>query len=132
MHLSAPSIHEAGQRRPLAYRGRSDSNYFFDQGYEAREYRRSLMLKTRFCELFGIEYPIVCAGMGGVALASLAAAVSDAGGLGTIALAGFSADGIHDQISAARKITTKPIVVNLLIPFLRPGTFEAQKRDQQV
>jgi len=46
------------------------------------------MLKTRFCELFGIEYPIVCAGMG-VALASLAAAVSEAGGLGTISLAGF-------------------------------------------
>ena len=83
------------------------------------------MLKTRFCELFGIEYPIVCAGMGGVALASLAAAVSEAGGLGTIALAGFSAKGIHDQIAAARKITAKPIVVNVLIPFLRPGTFEA-------
>jgi nitronate monooxygenase len=83
------------------------------------------MLKTRFCELFGIEYPIVCAGMGGVALANLAAAVAEAGGLGTIALAGFSAEGIHDQIAAARNITAKPIVVNQLIPFLRPGTFEA-------
>ncbi len=83
------------------------------------------MLKTRFSELFGIEYPIVCAGMGGVALAELAGAVSEAGGLGTIALAGFSANGIHEQIGAARKITSKPIVVNLLIPFLRPGTIEA-------
>src|SRR6267154_2387421 len=82
------------------------------------------MLTTRFCELFGIEYPIVCAGMGGVALADLAAAVSEAGGLGTIALAGFSAKGIHDQISAARRITAKPIVVNQLIPFLRPGILE--------
>ncbi len=83
------------------------------------------MLKTRFCELFEIEYPIVSAGMGGVALAGLAAAVSEAGGLGTIALAGFSQEGIHDQIAAARRITRKPIVVNLLIPFLRPGIFEA-------
>ncbi len=83
------------------------------------------MLKTRFCELFGIEYPIVSAGMGGVALAGLAAAVSEAGGLGTIALAGFSPEGIHDEIAAARRITRKPIVVNLLIPFLRPGIIEA-------
>ena len=46
------------------------------------------MLKTRLTELFGVEYPIVSAGMGGVALAELAAAVSNAGGIGTIALAG--------------------------------------------
>ncbi|MDO8432923.1 MAG: nitronate monooxygenase [Candidatus Binatus sp.] len=83
------------------------------------------MLKTRFCELFGIEYPIVSAGMGGVALAKLAAAVSEADGLGTIALAGISPSGIHDEIAAARKLTRKPIAVNLLIPFLRPGIFEA-------
>ena len=47
------------------------------------------MLKTQICELFGIEYPIISAGMGGVALAELAAAVSEAGGLGTIGLAAF-------------------------------------------
>ena len=86
------------------------------------------MLKTKFCDLFGIEYPIVCAGMGSVALANLAAAVSEAGGLGTIALAGFSADAIAAEIAAARKITAKPIVVNLLVPFLRPGIFEALAR----
>jgi NAD(P)H-dependent flavin oxidoreductase YrpB (nitropropane dioxygenase family) len=83
------------------------------------------MLKTKFCELFGIEYPIVCAGMGNIALANLAAAVSEAGGLGTIALPGFPPDAIVAEISAARKITAKPIVVNQLIPFLQPGLFEA-------
>jgi len=62
--------------------------------------------------------------MGSVARANLAAAVSEAGGLGTIALAGFSADEIGAEISIARKITAKPIAVNLLIPFLRPGIFE--------
>jgi nitronate monooxygenase len=82
------------------------------------------MLKTKFCELFGVEYPIVCAGMGAVALADLAAGVSEAGGLGTIALAGFPPEAIGAEISAARRITAKPIAVNLLIPFLRPGILE--------
>ena len=82
------------------------------------------MLKTKFCELFGVEYPIVCAGMGNIALANLAAAVSEAGGLGTIAMPGMSPDAMAAEVSAARKITSKPIVVNQLIPFLRPGIFE--------
>src|SRR5271155_2163302 len=83
------------------------------------------MLKTKFCELFGIEYPIVCAGMGTIALANLAAAVSEAGGLGTLALPGFPPDEIGAEIAAARRLTSKPIVVNQLIPFLQPGVFEA-------
>jgi NAD(P)H-dependent flavin oxidoreductase YrpB (nitropropane dioxygenase family) len=87
------------------------------------------MLRTRICDLFGIELPIVLAGMGGVALARLAAAVSDAGGLGTLALAGLSAEAIHDEIAAARQITGKPLAVNLLIPFLREGTLEALARE---
>ena len=83
------------------------------------------MLKTKFCELFGIEYPIVCAGMGNIALANLAGAVSEAGGLGTIAMPGTSPDAMAAEISAARKLTAKPIVVNQLIPFLRPGILES-------
>jgi len=43
-------------------------------------------MKTRITELLGIEYPIVCAGMSGVATPKLAAAVSNAGGLGIINL----------------------------------------------
>lgn len=83
------------------------------------------MLRTRICELLGIEVPIISAGMGGVALSNLAGAVSEAGGFGFIGLAGFSAAAIHHEVKAARKITKKPIGVNLLIPFLRPGTVEA-------
>jgi len=86
------------------------------------------MLKTRICDLLGIELPIVSAGMGGVALSRLAAAVSEAGGLGTIALAGFTPDAIHDEISAARGLTSKPIAVNLLVPFILPGVLEAVMR----
>lgn len=81
-------------------------------------------MKTRITELFGIEYPIVSAGMGGVALAELAAAVSDAGGIGTIALAGLAPEAIQNEIAAARKLTRKPLMVNLLVPFLRPGIVE--------
>ncbi len=79
------------------------------------------MLKTRLCELLGIEYPIVSAGMGGVAAADLAAAVSEAGGLGTLGLAAFGREGIQTEISAARAKTQKPLAANLLVPFLRPG-----------
>ncbi|MFI5353744.1 MAG: NAD(P)H-dependent flavin oxidoreductase [Candidatus Binatales bacterium] len=86
------------------------------------------MLKTRICDLLGIELPIVSAGMGGVALSRLAAAVSEAGGLGTIALAGFTPDAIHDEISAARGLTSRPIAVNLLVPFILPGVLEAVMR----
>jgi len=81
-------------------------------------------MKTRITELFGIEHPIVSAGMGGVALAELAAAVSNAGGLGTIGLAGFTPEGIQNEIAAARRLTNKPLLVNLLVPFLRPGIVE--------
>src|SRR5207247_1475705 len=68
--------------------------------------------------------PIISAGMGGVALAPLAAAVSEAGGLGTIAFAGFTQEAMLSEISAARSLTRKPLVVNLLVPFLREGTFQ--------
>jgi nitronate monooxygenase len=83
------------------------------------------MLRTAICDLLGIEFPIISAGMGGVALSNLAALVSEAGGFGIIGLAGFSATAIHHEVAAARKLTKKPIGVNLLIPFLRPGIIEA-------
>ena len=74
--------------------------------------------------MFGLEYPIVCAGMGGVALAELAAAVSEAGGLGTLGLAALGREGILSEITAARNRTKKPLAVNLLVPFLRPGLID--------
>jgi nitronate monooxygenase len=82
------------------------------------------MLHTKICDLLGIELPIMSAGMGGVALAPLAAAVSEAGGIGTIALSGFSPNAIHKEIASARELTGKPLAVNLLIPFLRAGAVE--------
>jgi nitronate monooxygenase len=60
--------------------------------------------------------------MGGVGRHELAAAVSEAGGLGTIA--GVRAP-IRAEIAAARRLTGRPVAVNILLPFLRPGDAEA-------
>ena len=73
-------------------------------------------------DLRNLDAPIVQAGMGAVARHELAAAVSEAGGLGTIA--GARAP-IAAQIAAARKLTGRPIAVNLLLPFVAPGDAEA-------
>ena len=62
------------------------------------------------------------AGMGRVARHELAAAVSEAGGLGTIAGARAS---IAAEIAAVRRLTGRPVAVNLLLPFVRPGDAEA-------
>jgi nitronate monooxygenase len=82
------------------------------------------MLHTCICDLLGIEFPIVSAGMGGIAGAELAAAVSEAGGLGTLGLATLSPEGVQNEIAAARARTSKPLAANLLVPFLRPGIVE--------
>ncbi len=82
------------------------------------------MLRTRICDLFGIDFPIISAGMGGIAGAELAAAVSEAGGLGTLGLAAFGREGIRHEIAAAQTRTRKPLAANLLVPFLRPGIVE--------
>ena len=83
------------------------------------------MLRTKISEMFGIDYPILSAGMGAVALSALAAAVSEAGGLGTIALAGFTPEGIQNEIGAARARTRKPLAANLIVPFMRADQIRA-------
>lgn len=68
--------------------------------------------------------PIVQAGMGGgLSRHELAAAVSEAGGLGTIAVNGAAA--IRRELGAARSLTARPLAVNLLLPFARRDWFEA-------
>ena len=79
----------------------------------------------------GVELPIVQAGMaGGLSGSELAAAVSDAGGLGTI---GFTApDRLGEEIAAARRVTEAPIAVNLLLPFAGPRHFEIAREGDAV
>ncbi|HEX9867694.1 MAG TPA: nitronate monooxygenase family protein [Candidatus Tectomicrobia bacterium] len=71
-------------------------------------------MKTRITELFGIERPIIQGGMHMVAFAELAAAVSNAGGLGMItALTQRSAEDLAREIARCRELTDKPFGVNL-------------------
>lgn len=75
-------------------------------------------------ERLGIQLPVVQAGMGGgISRHELAAAVSEAGGLGTIAVSGAGA--IRHELAAARALTGRPLAVNLLLPFARRDWFEA-------
>ena len=71
---------------------------------------------TPICDLFGIEYPIFLAGMGGVSTAPLVAAVSNAGGLGIIGAATMGPDMLRDEIHHTRELTDKPFAVDLLAP----------------
>jgi NAD(P)H-dependent flavin oxidoreductase YrpB (nitropropane dioxygenase family) len=71
-----------------------------------------------------MDLPIVQAGMGGgLAGHELAAAVSEAGGLGTIGI--LAPDDLREELAAARQLTSRPIAVNLLLPFARRAHFEA-------
>jgi nitronate monooxygenase len=74
------------------------------------------VLRTRLCDLLGIDYPILQSGMGGVAGPDLAAEVSRAGGLGIVAALRLTADQVRQAISDIRKRTDRPFGVNLLIP----------------
>jgi nitronate monooxygenase len=71
-----------------------------------------------------VELPVVQAGMGGgLAAHELAAAVSAAGGLGTIGI--LPPAGLRAEVAAARRLTDRPLAVNLLLPFARGAHFEA-------
>jgi enoyl-[acyl-carrier protein] reductase II len=74
------------------------------------------MLHTPLCDLLGIEHPIVLAGMGGVSMHKLVAAVSNAGGLGVIGAATLDAGGLRREIRKTRELTDKPFAVDLLAP----------------
>jgi nitronate monooxygenase len=82
---------------------------------------------AEFLERIGVELPIVQAGMGGgLAGHELAAAVSHAGGLGTIGILG--PEQLRKEIAAARRVTDRPIAVNLLLVLARPAHFEAAEQ----
>ncbi|MEV0078491.1 nitronate monooxygenase family protein [Nocardia neocaledoniensis] len=88
------------------------------------------MLRTRFTEAFGVEHPIVQGGMMWVGRAELAAAVSQAGGLGIItALTQPSPQALREEIAKARDLTDKPIGVNLtILPSITPPPYEEYRQ----
>ena len=72
-------------------------------------------MKTKITELLGIDYPIIQGGMAWVAEHHLAAAVSEAGGLGLIGAANAPADWVREQIREAKKLTDRPFGVNIML-----------------
>src|SRR3954453_7382906 len=71
-------------------------------------------MQTRLTELLQIEHPVMLAGMGGVSYHALVAAVSEAGGIGTLGAAAMTSEQMEDEIVHVRKLTTKPFGVDLL------------------
>ena len=74
-------------------------------------------MKTELCERLGIDFPIIQAPIGSAAGAPLAAAVSDAGGLGTVAVTAFGVEVAREKIREVRARTSKPFSTNLLMSF---------------
>lgn len=72
-------------------------------------------MKTRVTDMLGIEYPIIQGGMAWVAEYHLAAAVSEAGGLGIIGAGGAPAEFVREQIRKVKEITGQPFGVNLML-----------------
>ena len=83
------------------------------------------MIKSAICEMLGIEYPVFQGGMAWIADGKLAAAVSNGGGLGIIAAGNAPGDYVRQQIQVAKRITNKPIGVNIML--LSPFADEVAK-----
>jgi NAD(P)H-dependent flavin oxidoreductase YrpB (nitropropane dioxygenase family) len=73
-------------------------------------------MRTALTQRFGIEHPVLSAGMARVAQAPLVAAVSEAGGMGCLGGVSYLADALREEIRAIRALTAKPFAVNLLVP----------------
>jgi enoyl-[acyl-carrier protein] reductase II len=88
---------------------------------------RNEMLRTTFCEALGVEHPIVQAGMGPFGSGSeLAAAVSNAGALGSLGGAGRPSEDLRQQLAVLRTLTERPFAVNFTQPWLQqhPESFD--------
>ena len=86
------------------------------------------MLRTRLCDVLGIDHPVIQAGMGIFGSgATLAAAVSNAGGLGTVGGSGRALDDFERELRAVAELTSRPYAVNVTQPWVQehPEWFEA-------
>ena len=88
------------------------------------EYIRTATMQTRLTELLGIEHPVMLAGMGGVSYHQLAAAVSEAGGIGTLGAATMDPATMDEEMAAMNAATDRPWGVDLLTAM--PGDMATQ------
>ncbi|MBQ8484333.1 MAG: nitronate monooxygenase [Bacteroidales bacterium] len=72
-------------------------------------------MRSRICEMLGIKYPVFQGGMAWVADASLAAAVSNAGGLGLVSSINAGTEAVRNEIRKCRELTDKPFGVNIML-----------------
>jgi NAD(P)H-dependent flavin oxidoreductase YrpB (nitropropane dioxygenase family) len=86
------------------------------------------MIHTRICDLLGIDHPIVLGGMGTATTAPLVAAVSNAGGFGTLGTSAFNAAKLETEIASIHERTDKPFGVNHLIFEIREEMFAVTLR----
>ena len=75
----------------------------------------SASLSTRGPELLGIEQPVIQGAMARIADAKLAAAVSEAGGLGIIACGGAPLDWVEEQVRLAKTLNDRPFGINVML-----------------
>src|SRR5262245_57797373 len=87
--------------------------------------RGTVMLRTTFCDLVGIEQPIVQAPIWPATAPELVAAVSNAGGLGSLAAIFATAESLERQIAQVRELTDRPFAVNHVVPQLNEEAFAA-------
>ena len=91
------------------------------------------MLHTRLCDLLGVDHPILNAPMGGTAIGTLAAAVSNAGGFGMIGgTSGGGPDWLRSQIQIARSKTSRPFGVGFISSFPKLDDLVQVALDEQV
>ncbi len=83
-------------------------------------------MQTRLTELLEIEHPVMLAGMGGVSYSALVAAVSEAGGIGTLGASTMSPDELITEMATTARLTSKPFGVDLLTAM--PGQVETGVR----
>jgi NAD(P)H-dependent flavin oxidoreductase YrpB (nitropropane dioxygenase family) len=86
------------------------------------------MIHTRICDLLGIPHPIVLGGMGTATTAPLVAAVSNAGGFGTLGTSAFNAASLESEISRIHERTDKPFGINHLLFEIREDMFSVTLR----
>ena len=86
------------------------------------------MIHTRICDLLGISHPIVLGGMGNATTAPLVAAVSNAGGFGTLGTSAFNAATLDTEIASIRERTDKPFGINHLLFQIQEDMFAVTLR----
>ncbi len=86
------------------------------------------MIHTRICDLLGIPHPIVLGGMGNATTAPLVAAVSNAGGFGTLGTSAFDATTLDREIAAIHERTDKPFGINHLLFQIQENMFAVTLR----